>query len=186
MNALLIVDLQNDFLPGGALPAPEGNKIIPEINRIMDKFDVVIASKDWHPENSIHFDRWPPHCVRNTEGADFPEGLNAEKIQAEFLKGTGDRDDGYSAFEATSANLDAFLRGKNITRLFLAGLTTEYCVKATALDAIKNGYQTFVITNATAGVKAEPGDEERAYREMQEAGIKVLNTRAPDSEILRE
>jgi len=174
MKALVIVDLQNDFLPGGALPAPDGNKIIPEINRLMDQFDLVVASRDWHPPDSIHFDRWPPHCVRETEGAAYPDELDSEKIEKEFLKGTGERDDGYSAFEATSANLDAYLKENNIDELFLAGLTTEYCVKSTALDAVKNGYKTHVISNATAGVKANAGDEEKAYREMKEAGVKII------------
>lgn len=174
MKALIIVDLQNDFLPGGALPAPEGNKIIPEINRIMHQFDMVVASRDWHPENSIHFDRWPHHCVRDTEGAAYPEGLDSEKINKEFLKGTGGRDDGYSAFEATSANLDIYLKENKVDELYCCGLTTEYCVKATALDAVKNGYKTCVIRNATAGVKANPGDEEKAYREMEEAGVVVI------------
>ena len=180
MNALLIVDLQNDFLPGGALPAPEGNKIIPEINRIMDKFDLVVASKDWHPQNSVHFDKWPPHCISHTDGADFPHELVKEKIRMEFLKGTGDRDDGYSAFEATNANLDQFLRRKNITNVFVCGLTTEYCVKSSALDAQSKGYQTYVIPEATAGVKAKPDDEERAYNEMQNAGVKIISTGALD------
>jgi len=174
MKALIIVDLQNDFLPGGALPAPEGNKIIPEINRIMDQFNLVVASRDWHPENSTHFDRWPPHCVRNTAGAAFPAELDSEKIDKEFLKGTRDRDDGYSAFEATSSSLDAYLKENNISELYLTGLTTEYCVKSTALDAVKYGYRTYVISNATAGVKANPGDEEKAYREMEKAGVRII------------
>ncbi len=174
MKALIIVDLQNDFLPGGALPAPEGNKIIPEINRIMDQFKLVVASRDWHPENSTHFVRWPPHCVRNTAGAAFPAELDSEKIDKEFLKGTRDQDDGYSAFEATSSNLDAYLKENNISELYLTGLTTEYCVKSTALDAVKNGYRTYVISSATAGVRANPGDEEKAYREMEEAGVKII------------
>ena len=183
MKALLIVDLQNDFLPGGALPAPEGNRIIPEINRIMDKFDLVIASRDWHPSDSNHFHRWPQHCVGNTEGAAFPEELDAGKIEKEFLKGTGNKDDGYSAFEATSSDLNAFLREKAVTHLFLTGLTTEYCVKSTALDAVKNGYQTYVIRDATAGVKAKPGDEEKAYRDMKEAGITIIDTGSLDKKL---
>jgi nicotinamidase/pyrazinamidase len=175
MKALFIVDLQNDFLPGGALPAPQGDKIIPEINRIMDEFDLVLASRDWHPGDSAHFDRWPPHCIRNTRGAAFPDELKTARIEKEFLKGTGDRDDGYSAFEATSKDLDAYLRKKNISQLYLVGLTTEYCVKSTALDAVEKGYETFVISNATAGVRAQPGDEEKAYREMHKAGIKIID-----------
>lgn len=176
MKAFLIVDLQNDFLPGGALPAPEGDKIIPEINRIMEDFDLVLASRDWHPEESDHFDKWPRHCIRNTEGAAFPAELNAEKIKKEFLKGTGRRDDGYSAFEATNEDLDAFLRENNVTELYLAGLTTEYCVKATALDAKRLGYETAVITTATAGVRAQPGDEDRAYQGMSQAGVKIIKS----------
>jgi nicotinamidase/pyrazinamidase len=181
MNALLIVDLQNDFLPGGALPAPEGDKIIPEINKMMEKFDLVIASKDWHPENSVHFGKWPPHCVRSTEGADFPADLIQDKIGKVFLKGTGDRDDGYSAFEATSDDLDHFLKEKNVTHLFLSGLTTEYCVKSTALDSVNKDFQTYVIKNATEGVKANPGDEDKAYHEMQKAGVKLIHSRDLDS-----
>jgi nicotinamidase/pyrazinamidase len=115
MKALFLVDVQNDFLPGGALPAPNGNQIIPEINRIMDQFDLVLASRDWHPEDSIHFDRWPPHCIRNTRGAAYPDELHAGKIEKEFLKGTGNRDDGYSAFEATSDDLDNYLSKRNFT-----------------------------------------------------------------------
>ncbi len=176
MKALLIVDLQNDFLPGGALPAPGGNRIIPEINRIMDQYDLVIASRDWHPEDSTHFKHWPPHCIRHTKGADFPDDLDTGKIRKEFLKGTGSSDDGYSAFEATNTDLDAYLRENNIKTLYLAGLTTEYCVKSTALDAVKQGYRTYVIANATAGVQAQPGDEQKAYQEMHKAGIKIINT----------
>ena len=179
MKALLIVDLQNDFLPGGALPAPEGKRIIPEINRIVDEYDTVVASRDWHPENSTHFKRWPPHCIKNTRGAAFPEELNQEEIDKVFLKGTGMKDDGYSAFEATNADLEKYLHEKNIKQLFLAGLTTEYCVKSTALDAVKKGFDTYVLTNATAGVKAEPGDEESAYKEMQNAGITIIKHRKP-------
>lgn len=174
MNALLIVDLQNDFLPGGALPAPEGDRIIPVINGIMDEYDLVIASRDWHPGDSNHFERWPPHCIRNTEGASYPEGFDKEKIGMELLKGTSNEDDGYSAFEATNADLDEYLKKNGVSQLFLAGLTTEYCVKSTALDAVKNGYETTVIADATAGVKENPGDEAQAYREMHEAGVRIL------------
>ena len=176
MKALFIVDVQNDFLPGGALPAPRGNQIIPEINRIMDQFDLVLASRDWHPGDSKHFEHWPPHCIRNTWGAAYPDELDAGKIEKEFLKGTGNMDDGYSAFEATTEDLDDYLRKRNITELYLAGLTTEYCVKSTAMDALQKGYKTYAIANATAGVEAQPGDEPKAYREMDTAGVKIINT----------
>ena len=176
MKTLFLVDVQNDFLPGGALPAPNGDQIIPVINRIMDQFDLVLASRDWHPEDSIHFDRWPPHCIRETRGASYPDELDVGKIEKEFLKGTGNTDDGYSAFEATSEDLHDFLRNKNITELYLAGLTTEYCVKATALDALQNGYKTYVIASATAGVEAQPGDEQKAYHEMKTAGVNIISS----------
>lgn len=176
MKALFIVDVQNDFLPGGALPAPGGNQIIPEINRLMGQFELVLASRDWHPGESKHFEQWPPHCIRNTSGAAYPDALDAGKIEKEFLKGTGNKDDGYSAFEATTEDLDEYLKNKKITELYVVGLTTEYCVKSTALDAIRKGYKTTVIANATAGVEARPGDEQKAYREMDTAGVKIVNT----------
>jgi len=170
MNALLIIDLQNDFLPGGALPAPDGHRIIPLINRIMKEFDVVVASKDWHPPSTLHFENWPPHCIRDTKGAEFPEGLQVQSIEQIFLKGTGGGDQGYSAFEATNADLQAYLEERGVTHLFLAGLTTEYCVKATALDAILNGNLTFIIKDAIAGVDQHPGDAEKALKDMELAG----------------
>ena len=170
MNALLIIDLQIDFLPGGALPAPEGHRIVPVINRIMKEFDVVVASKDWHPPNTRHFKNWPPHCIRDTEGAEFPEGLHKQHIEQVFLKGTGGGDDGYSAFEATNGDLQAYLEKRGVRHLFLAGLTTEYCVKSTALDAIRRGMMTFIIKDAIAGVDQHPGDAEKALKDLELAG----------------
>jgi nicotinamidase/pyrazinamidase len=176
MNALLIIDLQNDFLPGGALPAPEGNRIIPVINRIMNEFDLVIASKDWHSPDTGHFDHWPPHCIRETEGAEFPGEFNPQAVEQVFLKGTGQKDDGYSAFEATSMNLRSYLRKRNIQRLYLAGLTTEYCVKATAEDALRLKFPTYIIKDAVAPVEARPGDGEKALREMEAAGAVITDS----------
>jgi nicotinamidase/pyrazinamidase len=140
----------------------------------MDQFDLVIASRDWHPEESDHFYRWPSHCIRNTPGAAFPEDLNTEKIKEEFLKGTGQEDGGYSAFEATNADLDAYLKKRMVKQLYLAGLTTEYCVMATALEARRRGYETAVIAPAVAGVNMQPGDEVKALREMHMAGIRII------------
>ena len=176
MKALLIVDVQNDFLPGGALPAPDGNKVIPVINRLGDKFEYVIASQDWHPEDSIHFKKWPEHCVANTWGADFPDSLNTKIIGKFLIKGTGNQDDGYSAFEAANINLDKFLKYNDIDELFVTGLTTEYCVKNSVLDALKSGYKTHVILDAVEGVKARPGDQEKAFEEMEKAGAKLLTS----------
>ena len=174
MKALLIVDLQNDFLPGGPLAAPEGNRIISIVNHLIDCSPLTIASKDWHPEQTIHFDRWPVHCVAKTSGSDFPKALHSQSIGCIIQKGTSNSDDGYSAFEATSIELNDYLKDKNITDLYICGLTTEYCVKQTVLDALNHKYNTFVIQDAVAGVKAHPGDEQKAWEDMQKAGAQLI------------
>ena len=173
-KALLVVDVQKDFCPGGALAAPAGNEIIPIINKIMDKFDLVIASKDWHPAKTVHFDIWPVHCVRATEGASFHSGLDTTKINEVVLKGTSNSDDGYSAFEATNYDLTYLLQKNDITEVYVCGLTTEYCVKATAEDALKAGFIVSVVLEATAAVAAKSGDEEKALAEMKELGIRLV------------
>ena len=175
-KALLIVDVQKDFCPGGSLAAPAGNDIIPVINSLLPKFDLVVASKDWHPEKTIHFDHWPVHCVRATKGADFHDELDTRGIDEVVLKGTSNSDDGYSAFEATNTDLRYLLKNKEIHSVYVCGLTTEYCVKASAFDALKAGFTTFVITDATAPVAAKEGDEQKAMNEMQEGGIKLTSS----------
>ncbi len=177
MKAVIIVDVQVDFCPGGALPAPDGNKITPVINNLMDKFSLVVASRDWHPQNSKHFQKWPVHCVKGSKGADFYPGLNVSKIQKVFLKGTEDMDDGYSAFEATSEDLDNYLKQNNITELYITGLTTEYCIKNTALDSVSNGYKTYVVKDAIAAVQEKPQDEKNAIEEMKNAGIEIVESK---------
>jgi nicotinamidase/pyrazinamidase len=176
MNALLIVDLQNDFLPGGALPATEGDRIIPVINKLAELFPLVAASRDWHPEHSIHFEKWPPHCIRETEGAEFPKQFDKKKLDHVFLKGTGNVDDGYSAFQATSDDLASYLHDHRVDHLFICGLTTEYCVRETVLDALKNGFKVTVIQDAVAGIEANPGDGEKAYAEMQKEGANMTRS----------
>ncbi len=176
MKALFIVDLQNDFCPNGALPTPKGDIIIPVINKIMDKFDFVLASKDWHPEHSVHFEKWPKHCIQNTYGAEFPNSLNSEKIHKVFFKGTGDKDDGYSAFEATNENLVDYLKKNNIDELYVTGLTAEYCVKQTVLDSLKNGFKTYVIKDAVEGIYQHEDDVENAFKEMQIAGAIIITS----------
>ena len=176
MKALLIVDVQNDFCPGGTLAVPEGDKVVPVINSLMDSFPLVIASKDWHPKDTVHFKKWPSHCVQNTPGADFHPKLNASKIKRIFLKGTRNKDDGYSAFEATSADLGEFLRNEEVTDLYIVGLATDYCVKATALDADKVGFETFVVEDAVAAVNKKSGDGEKAQKTMAHAGITLINS----------
>lgn len=175
-KALLIVDVQNDFCPGGSLAAPAGNDIIPVINTIMDKFDLVIASKDWHPDKTVHFEKWPVHCVRATPGAAFHPGLDTTKIDEVVLKGTSNSDDGYSAFEATNNDLDFLLKKNKITEIFVCGLTTEYCVKSTALDAFNAGFKVYVITDATGAVAAHIGDEEKALKDIQEVGVGLVHS----------
>lgn len=175
-NALIIVDVQQDFCPGGALPAPKGNNIIPVINELIGSFDYVLASKDWHPEKTIHFEKWPSHCIKETEGAAFHPQLNESAIDEVALKGTTNKDDGYSAFEATNLNVTKRLKAQQVVDVYICGLTTEYCVKATALDAHKAGFNVWVITDAIAAVEANEGDEGKALKELKNAGIKLVTS----------
>lgn len=177
MRALLVVDVQRDFCPGGALGVKDGNKIIPYINQLMQEFDIVVASRDWHPETTVHFEKWPVHCVQNTEGAEFHPELHLRQINQEFKKGTANKDDGYSAFEATNEDLAAYLKARDVDELYVCGLTTEYCVKSTAIDAVRNGFKTFLFTDAIAAVNMESGDAEKALEEMQQEGIIFLTSR---------
>lgn len=176
MKALLIVDVQNDFCPGGSLAVKNGDKVVPVINRIMNRFAIVIASKDWHPEKTKHFEKWPVHCVQNTFGAAFHPQLNHEHIQEVFLKGTGTEDDGYSAFEATSKNLETYLKQKKVDDLYVCGLATDYCVLASALDAHKKHFNVVVVADAVRGVDVVSGDVERAIEEMKHNGIVFVNS----------
>lgn len=175
VNCLIIVDVQRDFCPGGALPAAEGNAIVPVINGLMDRFDYIVASKDWHPAQTVHFEKWPVHCVRGSEGAKFHKQLNVEKINEVVLKGTGNTDDGYSAFEGTNVDLSSWLRKNKVTDVYVCGIATEYCVMATATDAMKNGFRTTVIIDAIAAVEAQPGDTEKALNAMKESGLSMVN-----------
>ena len=174
MKALLIVDLQNDFCPGGPLAVREGDAVVPVINQLMERFDLVVASKDWHPEKSVHFQLWPSHCVQGTPGAEFHPQLRSEKIQQVFLKGTRDKDDGYSAFEATNLDLAEYLSSKGVTDLYVVGLATDYCVKASAIDAVKKGFAAYVVTDAVAAVNVKPDDGRDALGEIQAAGVTLL------------
>lgn len=176
MKGLLVVDVQNDFCPGGALAVPEGDKVVPVINRLMKKFPVVVASKDWHPHKTVHFKKWPVHCVHNTRGAEFHPDLESERIQQVFLKGTGDKDDGYSAYEATNLDLTGYLKEKGVDELYVAGLATDYCVRASALDSVRNGFRTYLVTDAIAAVDVKPGDGEKAVEEMRRAGVTLLQS----------
>lgn len=169
MRALIIVDLQNDFCPGGALPVPEGDEIINVVNKIIDKFDLIIASKDWHPQDTAHFKRWTPHCIQNTYGAEFPSTLRIDKIDKIFYKGTTNEDKGYSAFEADNLDLNEYLKERKINELYVCGLALDYCVKETAKSAIKNGYKTFIIIDATKAISEKTKEE--AITELSKLGV---------------
>ena len=177
MKTLLIVDVQNDFCPGGTLAIVEGNMVVPVINQLINKFDLVLASKDWHPKATIHFNNWPVHCVRNTKGAELHPDLKVDKIDQILLKGTGNRYDGYSAFEATNINLEKFLKEKGINELYITGLATDYCIKATAIEATEKGFNTYVITDAIKAVNTQPGDNVRALKEMKRAGCYLMTSK---------
>ena len=173
MRALLVVDVQNDFCPGGALAVPKGDRVVPVINDLIADFELVLASKDWHPEESVHFEGWPEHCVKETKGAEFHPDLNPDKIDRVFLKGTKDKDDGYSAFEATNLDLADYLKKEKVDELYISGLATEYCVKETALDAAKKGFDVYVIKEAVAGIDED--DVAAALAEMKEAGVDIVS-----------
>ena len=175
-TALLIVDVQNDFCPGGALPTPKGDIVVPVINKLMDKFSLIIASRDWHPEETVHFNRWPVHCVKESHGADFPADLKREKIIHIFEKGTDSKDDGYSAFEATNKNLANYLKEKEVNELYITGLTAEYCVKSTVLDALEYGYKTLVIKDAVEGIRQYEDDFDNAFEEMKNSGAIIITS----------
>ncbi len=176
MKALLIVDVQNDFCPGGALPAPEGDKVVPAINKLMDIFTLIVASKDWHPENTIHFDTWPKHCIQGTKGAELHPDLRKDRIDQIVLKGTMNVDEGYSVFEGIDIDLEKFLRDRGVDALYVVGLVTEYCVKESAIDAQKRGFITHVVKDAVEGVKLKEGDVDNAFGEMGKAGVKVISS----------
>ena len=173
MKALLIVDVQNDFCPGGALAVKDGDAVVPVLNALMPKFPLVIASRDWHPDGTVHYDKWPVHCLHDTPGADYHPALNRKGIHQELFKGTRNQDDGYSAFEATNLDLAWFLKEKGVTELYMGGLATDYCVKASALDAVKNGFKTTVLLDAVRAVDVKPGDGEKALEEMKKAGVNL-------------
>lgn len=175
-SSLIIVDVQYDFLPGGSLPVPKGDEIIPILNNYIKLFinrnRPIIATRDWHPRNHISFmkrgGRWPEHCVQNTRGAEFPKGLELPTDVIIISKGYMENKDAYSGFQDT--NLDDVLKNMNIRRLFIGGLATDYCVRATVLDALKLGYQVVLLLDGVRGVDVTPGDSERAVREMISRG----------------
>ncbi|MEM4285034.1 MAG: nicotinamidase [Candidatus Nitrosocaldus sp.] len=175
-SALIIVDMQNDFMPGGSLPVPDADKIIPIINKyieiFMNKGLPIFASRDWHPPNHISFKQrggvWPVHCVRNTLGAKFHPDLKLPRSTIIISKATDPNREAYSAFDRTE--LADRLREKSIKRVFIAGVATDYCVKNTALDALEHGFETILLEDATKGL----ANSLSAIEEMKARGVKVI------------
>jgi nicotinamidase/pyrazinamidase len=200
LNALIIIDIQNDFVAGGTLPVSEGGQIVPVVNRIQSQFDLIVATQDWHPANHGSFAvnhagkkagdvidldglpqiLWPVHCVQNTAGAAFVPSLNVAQVAEVFPKGTDPRIDSYSGFfdngHRKATGLGEYLQRRNVKDVFLAGLATDYCVKFTALDAIGLGFSTLLIEEACRGVELKRGDIARAVEEMREAGVVILKS----------
>ena len=177
-DAILIVDTQRDFCPGGALPVPEGDAVVPALNEYIKIFReagaAIYATRDWHPPNHISFKEqggtWPAHCVQDTKGAEFHPDLRLPKGTAVISKATDPHKEAYSGFDGT--NLEKELRLKGVKRVFIGGLATDYCVKSTVLDAVKLGFETVLLEDAVRGVDVKPGDSERAIEEMVVAGAK--------------
>jgi len=193
--ALLVVDVQNDFCPGGALAVTNGDKVIEPLNELIRLFDkdhrLIIFSRDWHPRETKHFaefgGKWPAHCIQHTLGAGLHPQLVTPAKAYIISKGYGKTDDGYSPFEGVyfrysdwPLSLQVLLR--NVTELYIGGLATDYCIKAACLDARKLGYNVYLLTDACRAVNLKPGDEALALSDMANAGVKFITT----DEVLRE
>ncbi len=185
-DALIVVDVQNDFCPGGALAVAEGDKVVPILNRYIEKFAQaglpIFATRDWHPMETRHFNTqggaWPPHCVRGTKGAEFHSALAFGREVVVLSKGMGADSDSYSAFDAVDAQgikLADLLRARGVERIFVGGLATDYCVKHTVLDGLKEGFKVIFLPEASRGVNLKPGDSAQAVEEMARAGAETAN-----------
>lgn len=178
--AVLGVDPQVDFCPGGLLGVAEGDLVMEPLNAMFDHAKAqgwkTALSRDWHPEGTAHFEKWPVHCVQESEGADFHPALRTEGITI-FSKGLSMTDDGYSPFEGVDSdgrNLDEFLDGTQT--LYVGGLATDYCVRAAVLDALRRNFDVHLLTDAIRAVDLNPGDGDKAIAEMVEAGAKLTTT----------
>jgi nicotinamidase/pyrazinamidase len=200
MRALVLVDIQNDFCPGGALEVPNGDDVVPPTNKLLSKFDCIVQTQDWHPNSHASFASnhdgkepydtiqmdygeqvlWPDHCIQNTTGADFHEDLNTAPSQLIVRKGFRKQVDSYSAFfendHETVTGLHGYLQERDITTLYLTGLATDFCVKWTALDARKLGYEVYLVKDAVRGIDVE-GSVKSALNEMKEAGVKFIQSK---------
>ena len=201
MKTLVLVDIQNDFLPGGALAVPDGDAIVPVVNRLLPRFDLVVATQDWHPVdhgsfaanhpgkqpfenielNGLPQTLWPAHCVQNTGGACFAPGLDTRRVARVFPKGTDARVDSYSGLfdngRRSSTGLAEWLKEKGAQELWVCGLATDFCVKFTALDAVAEGFRVNLITDACRGIDLPAGNIAAALAEMQPAGVRLVTSR---------
>lgn len=199
MKALLIIDVQNDFCPGGALEVPDGDQIIPVINALSDTFDVVIQTQDWHPEGHSSFASshngkepfetiempygnqvlWPDHCVQGSDGAEFHPDLETNRSQLIIRKGFRKEIDSYSAFyendETTTTGLSGYLRERNIDTLYAVGLATDFCVKWSVIDGMEEGFDVFVVKDAIKGIDID-GSVDQAWQEMLDAGAEKVSS----------
>ena len=174
--ALVVVDVQKDFCPGGALPVKGGEEVVPVLNRYLERFEKagapIFATRDWHPQDHLSFKNqggpWPPHCVEDSEGARFHPDLKLPFNTVVISKATHPDRDAYSGFEGT--NLELYLKRKALRTLFIGGLATDYCVKNTVLDARRFGFETYLLTDAIRGVELQKGDSEKAIQEMEKSG----------------
>jgi nicotinamidase/pyrazinamidase len=200
MNALILVDIQNDFLPGGALAVPRGDEVIQVANRLQPRFGLVVATQDWHPRGHGSFASarpgrkpgevgelaglpqvlWPDHCVQGTRGAAFAPGLEMDRVEAIIRKGTDPTIDSYSGFfdngHRKSTGLGDYLHGRGATDVYVLGLATDYCVKFTALDAVRLGFRAFLVKDGSRGVELKKGDVDRAVDEMRRSGVVVVQS----------
>ena len=200
MKALILVDLQHDFLPGGALAVAEGDRVVPIANAIQPHFELVVATQDWHPPDhgsfAVHHPGrapgevidlhglsqvlWPVHCVQGTHGAEFADGLERAAIDRVFAKGEDPTVDSYSGFydndRRRSTGLGEYLRAKSVAEVYVMGLATDYCVKFTVLDALSLGLRTTLVVDGCRAVELSPGDGARAIAAMQEAGARVITS----------
>ena len=198
MRALLLIDIQNEFLPGGALAVPEGDAILPLVNQLQEQFGLVVATQDWHPQNhksfaSQHTGRqvfdvvelqgldqmlWPDHCVQGTAGADFSAELRMHKVEAIFRKGMNPEIDSYSGFydngHLKSTGLADYLRGKGVTDIYLAGLAADYCVYFSAKDALQEGFKAHIIEDATRAIS--PEGFEKAKADIEAGGGEIVQS----------
>ncbi len=197
-KALIIVDVQNDFLPGGSLAVPHGNEVIDIINQLLDKnqdknlFSFIVASQDWHPENHSSFHTvWPVHCVQHSHGAELAKNLDHSKIDKIIFKGIHPEMDSYSVFfdnnHEQQTELDQYLKNNHITDVYILGLATDYCVKYSVLDALSLGYKTYLIADACRGINLQPDDVQKAIEDMKNQGAEIIQSShvLPDIEPVR-